>query len=287
MVTAMSLFVGNDALMKLSREVFPIGQAIALRTSFAIFASLSLVVIMGDARKLALGLRPIVLLRGAIDAAVILAFIWSLSLLPLATVTAIVMVSPLLIVLLAALLGMEKVGWRRTAALAVGFVGVLIVIRPTAGGFDIAALVALASASFAAMRDVMTRQIGDDIPGTVISFTATLIVGVMALSIGTLENWQPAWRIETLYLALAAVLVSAGSLFIIRAFRNTDIGVVSGYRYSVVVFAVILGYLIWGQIPDPVAFSGIALIVGSGLYTLHRQRVRSSSTLHPDGDKAP
>ena len=93
---------------------------------------------------------------------------------------------------------------------------------------------------------------------------------------------MPVWRIETLYLAGAAVLVSVGSLFIVSAFRNTDVGVVTGYRYSVVVIAVLVGYLVWGEVPDVYAFLGILLIVGSGLYTLHRQRVRPDSRLKPD-----
>ncbi len=282
MLAAMSLFVANDAMMKLARAAFPAGQALALRTCFAILIALALVAILGDWRKLGSGLRPILLLRGLVDASVALCFIWALGMLPLANVTAIAMASPLLIVVLAVLLRIETVGWRRTAALSVGFAGVLIVIRPDADGFNLAALVALASAGLTATRDVMTRWISADIPATIIALTTTIVGGLMALSLGTLESWQPAWRIETLYLALAALLVSGGSLCIIRAFRQTDVGVVAGYRYSVVVFAVVLGYLIWGETPDAVAFCGIALIVGSGLYTLHRQRVRPDSRLKPD-----
>jgi drug/metabolite transporter (DMT)-like permease len=75
------------------------------------------------------------------------------------------------------------------------------------------------------------------------------------------------------------VLVSSASFFIISAFRSADVGVDLGLRYSVVIFAVIMGYLVWGDVPDPIAFAGIALIVGSGLYTMHRQRVRPDSKL--------
>lgn len=285
MLTAMSLFCCNDALMKLAREAFPTGQAVTLRTGFAILAGLGLVAILGDGRKLARGLNPLVLARGAVEAMVALTFIWSLGLLPLANITAIVLASPLLIVVLAVALRIERVGWRRTAALSVGFLGVLIVMRPNAEGFNIAALVALASAGLVAIRDLMTRKIGDDIPSTVVSLTTTIIVGLAAFGFGTLEDWQPAWRIETLYLALAALLVTSGSFFVISAFRNTDVGVVSGYRYSVVVVAVAIGWLVWGETPDAVALAGIGLIAGSGLYTLHRQRVRPDSKLKPDGSK--
>lgn len=285
MLMAMSLFCCNDALMKLAREAFPAGQAVALRTIFAIIACIVMVVMMGDWRKLPLGLKPMVLGRGVVEALCAQTFIWALGVLPLANITAIAMASPLLIVVLAVLLRIEKVGWRRTVALAVGFVGVLIVMRPSAAGFSLAALIALASAGLVAIRDLMTRTIGDDVPSTVISLITTLIVGALSLSLGMLETWQSPWRIELAYLAAAALLVTAGSFCVISAFRGTDVGVVAGYRYSVVLIAVLIGWLVWGETPDRVAFAGIALIVGSGLYTLHRQRVRPDSQLKPEGDK--
>jgi drug/metabolite transporter (DMT)-like permease len=285
MTTAMTLFCCNDALMKLAREAFPTGQAVTLRTGFAIVAAVTMVVVMGDWRKLPLGLKPIVLGRGIFEALCALTFIWALGLLPLANITAIVMASPLLIVFLAVLLRIETVGWRRAVALAVGFLGVLIVMRPSADGFSLAALIALAGAGFVAVRDLTTRFISSEVPSTVISLTATIIVGLLSFGMGAVETWQSPWRIELLYLGLAAILVTAGSFCIISAFRNTDVGVVAGYRYSVVLVAVLIGWLVWGETPDKIAFVGIALIVGSGLYTLHRQRIRHDSQLKPEGDK--
>jgi drug/metabolite transporter (DMT)-like permease len=283
MVAAMSLFIGNDTLMKLAREVFPAGQAIALRTVFAVIAGLAMVFLLKEGGKLGMALRPIVLLRGLIESAVALSFIWALGLLPLGNITAILMTSPLIIVVLAVMLRIERIGWRRTLAVAVGFCGVLLVVRPAADGFNLAAIVALISAILVGWRDLLTRRIGNDVPSTVISLTTTVLVGLVSIGYGLFETWQPFWRIETLYLAGAAVLVSSGSFFIVGAFRNTDLGVVSGYRYSIVVFAVLMGYIVWGEVPDPVAFAGIALIVGSGLYTMHRQRVRPDSQLKIEG----
>jgi drug/metabolite transporter (DMT)-like permease len=285
MMAAMTLFCCNDALMKLAREVFPAGQALALRTIFAMAASLALVVFMSDWRKLPLGLRPVVLARAGFEALCALTFIWALGLLPLANITAIVMASPLLIVLLAVLLRIESVGWRRALALTVGFIGVLIVMRPSADGFSAAALVALAGAGFVAIRDLTTRFISSDVPSTVVSLTATVVVGLLGVGMSALETWQSPWRIELAYLAGAALLVTAGSFSIISAFRNTDVGVVAGYRYSVVPIAVLIGWLVWGETPGGIAYAGIALIVGSGLYTLHRQRARPDSQLKPQGDK--
>ena len=116
-------------------------------------------------------------------------------------------------------------------------------------------------------------------PSTVVSLTTTVLVGIVAVAYGFTEEWLPIWRVETIYVALAAVLVTAGTFFIISAFRRTDVGVISQYRYAIIVFATVLGYVVWGDVPDLFAAIGVALIVGSGLYTMHRQRVRPDSNL--------
>jgi drug/metabolite transporter (DMT)-like permease len=279
MLAAMSLFVINDVFMKLAREAYPAGQSIALRAGIAVVIGFALVFLAREGDRLRLAFRPRVLQRGIIEAFGALTFGWSLGLMPLANLTAINMASPLLIVALAVLLGMERVGWRRVVALAVGFVGVLFVVRPGAESFNAAAIVAVISAILVAGRDLTTRTIGDDVPSTVVSLTTTILVGIVAVAYGFTEEWLPIWRVETIYVALAAVLVTAGTFFIISAFRRTDVGVISQYRYAIVVFATVLGYAVWGDVPDLYALIGVALIVGSGLYTMHRQRVRPDSNL--------
>lgn len=279
MLAAMSLFVINDVFMKRAREAYPAGQSIALRAGIAVVIGFALVFLAREGDRLRLAFRPRVLQRGIIEAFGALTFGWSLGLMPLANLTAINMASPLLIVALAVLLGMERVGWRRVVALAVGFVGVLFVVRPGAESFNAAAIVAVISAILVAGRDLTTRTIGDDVPSTVVSLTTTILVGIVAVAYGFTEEWLPIWRVETIYVALAAVLVTAGTFFIISAFRRTDVGVISQYRYAIVVFATVLGYAVWGDVPDLYALIGVALIVGSGLYTMHRQRVRPDSNL--------
>lgn len=283
MLAAMSLFVVNDALMKLAREIYPAGQALTLRAAFAIAVGFALVFAAREGDRLAMAFRPRVLLRGMLESVGALTFSWSLGLMPLANITAINMASPLLIVALAVLLGMERVGWRRTLALTVGFIGVLLVVRPGADSFNTAALVAVVSVFLTSGRDLTTRSIGEEVPSTVVSLTTTVLVGVVALGYGLTEQWQPIWRLESIYVALAAVLVTIGTFFIISAFRRTDVGVISQYRYTVIVFATLLGYFVWGDVPDLLAFAGIGLIVGSGLYTMHRQRVRPDSNLKLSG----
>jgi drug/metabolite transporter (DMT)-like permease len=208
LLAAMSLFCCNDALMKLAREAFPAGQAVALRSVFAILAGLGLVVAMGDWRKLSRGLRPLVLARAGVEAVSALTFNWALGLLPLANITTIAMASPLVIVLLAALLRIETVGWRRTLALVIGFIGVLIVMRPSAEGLSAAALIALTSTCLVAIRDLTTRFISNDVPSTIISLAAMVVVGLLGFGMGLVETWKSPLRIELLYLGLAALLMT-------------------------------------------------------------------------------
>lgn len=281
MLTAMTLFVCNDAFMKLAREVYPPGQALALRAVFAIVIGVALIFAVGEQDRIGMAIQPRVVLRGLLESLSALLFGWSLGLLPLATITAINMASPLMIVVLAVLFRVESVGWRRTLALLVGFAGVLVVVRPGAESFGIGAIVALISTVFTAGRDLATRMIGPQVPSTVVALTTTVLVGVIGAGFGLTEEWHPVWRLESIYVLLASLLVTGGSFCIISAFRRTDVGVVSQYRYSVIVIAAALGYLVWGDLPDAIAFGGMALIVGSGLYTMHRQRVRPDSVLKP------
>ena len=279
MLGAMGLFVINDALVKLARETYPLGQVLMLRGGFAIVIALALVFILRDGPHLRLAFRPYVLLRGFVEAAVALLFVWALGLMPIGNLTAIMQASPILIVVLAVLFRIEAIGWRRMVAIAVGFFGVLLIVRPSADGFDQVSLVALAAAVLVAARDLLTRRIGSDAPSSIVSLTSTAAVAACAIVLMPFERWAPMWRIETVYLMGAALLVTSGSLLVIAAYRQGDVGVVSGYRYSIAVFAVAVGYLVWGDIPDLITTLGIATIIASGLYTMHRQRVRPNSQL--------
>lgn len=281
MLAAMTLFVCNDTFMKLARELYPPGQALLLRAAFAVVIGVALIFAVGEQDRIGMAVQPRVLLRGTLEAMSALLFGWSLGLLPLATITAINMASPLMIVVLAVLFRVETVGWRRILALLVGFAGVLIVVRPGAESFGIGAVVALISTVFTAGRDLATRMIGAQVPSTVVALTTTILVGLIGACFGLTEVWQPIGRLETVYVLFASVLVTAGTFCIISAFRRTDVGVVSQYRYSVIVFAALIGYLVWGDLPDAIAFAGMGLIVASGLYTMHRQRVKPDSALKP------
>ncbi len=273
MLLAMAFFVTNDAIVKLASATFPTSQIMAVRGIFASLFALGLVVALREARSLRKLASPLVALRAALEAIVSFLFLTALALLPLANVSAIMQATPIILTLMSIAIGIERVGWRRWLAILTGFLGVLLIVRPGAEGFNIYAVIALSAAFLVAVRDLVTRRIGEEIPSIVVALSTTVAVGLSGFVVALVkgDEWAPFFIVETNMLLIAAVLVTLANLAIVMAFRNTDVSVVSPFRYSVVVLAIILGYLFFDELPDLLALGGIVLIVGSGIYTIHRE----------------
>jgi len=279
MLAAMLMFVSSDTLVKLVSDEFPPAQVMAVRGVFATVFALALVLVSGEGPKLSGALSPRVLGRSIVEATVCFLFFTSLAQLPIAIITTIGQAAPIILTLMAVALGIERVGWRRWGAILVGFAGVLLVVRPSPSGFDLYALIALASAVLVAARDLVTRFIPSTIPSTVITLSATLMVAAAGFVLGLTEDWQPVLRPQTLYLVVSALLVTFGSLGIVVAFRDSDVAVVGPFRYSVILHAILIGYFVFGEWPDGLAVAGTALIVASGVYTLRREQARRREAL--------
>lgn len=276
MMIAMLFFVGNDALMKLARGSLETGQALFVRGLFAL-GMLTIVISVTRAwRLLPLAFHRLALLRAATESVVAALYISALSAMALADITAILMLTPLILTALSVFFLREKVGWRRWSAVIVGFIGILLVIRP---GGQVAPLWAVAmafgSAVLVAVRDVMTRRMPMNVPSLMLTLTTTL--GTMAGGIAMLaagQSWQPLTAPVLMILAGAALLVLIGNFAIIEAFRDADISAVSPFRYSVILWAGIFGFALFGEVPTALSLVGLALVIASGLYTVHRERVR-------------
>jgi drug/metabolite transporter (DMT)-like permease len=210
--------------------------------------------------------------------------------LPLANTAAIFQALPLAITLGAALLFGEPVGWRRWLAITAGFVGVLIIVRPGIEGFDRFSLLALVSVIFCALRDLATRRIPARIPSLFITLLTTVTVTTTGAAILVpLGGWTPPSGRTLGLLALAAVLLLIGYQCVIMALRTGDISAVAPFRYSALLWAMLLGYLVFGDVPDGLMVTGASIIVLSGLYAFYRERKRArpvaagASGLPPDG----
>jgi drug/metabolite transporter (DMT)-like permease len=274
MLSAMTLFTANDALLKLASATHPPGQIMAIRGVFAALLTVGFIAAARQLFQVRSVLSPIVLLRASLEASVAFLFITCVAVLPLANITAILQATPIIMAFMAVVMGIEAVGWRRWSAIVVGFVGVLLIVRPGAAGFDVYALLALATAALVAARDFATRAIGAHVPSIVVTLSTTVGVCLAGFLIGAAEDWRPLASQSLALLATAAALVTVGNFAVIVAFRDTEVSVVSPFRYSGVPLAIVLGVVIFGEFPDLLASLGIALIVASGIYTMHRERVR-------------
>jgi len=216
-----------------------------------------------------------VMVRNSIDCAGTFLYQLGLKHLPLANITAINLAVPLVLTVLAVFVLRETVGWRRWTAIMVGFAGVLMVVQPAAAGFNWFALVALFATSLHASRDLITRRIDRAIPTLLVTLRNAVIITLTAGAFEVAQGWQPVPLDQLLYLLLASALLSGGYWLVIECMRHGELSVVAPFRYVAIVWALLLGYLVWGDIPNLLAMAGIVLLVGSGLYILHRERLRA------------
>lgn len=234
---AMALFVLSDSVVKLAGETLPVTQIMALRGVMAVALMGGLAVATVDVARWHLIAQPRVMLRAGLEATVAVLFLIALPQLPLADITAIQQVTPIALTVLSAFVLKETVGWRRWLAVLAGFAGVLMVIQPTGQGISVFALSALACAILVSVRDLVTRKLDPSIPTALVSFTTTLSVCLIGFAGAPLQTWvTPDWRLLAL-LAASAVLVSLANIFIIRAFRGTEVSVVAPFRYAGVLWA--------------------------------------------------
>ncbi|MCU0901022.1 MAG: DMT family transporter [Cypionkella sp.] len=271
MTLSMAGFAVEDVFFKAAALVMPMGQAVLMvgLCGMAVFALMAWRV--GEpAFHPALRTRPL-LIRSGFEVAGRLFYALAIALTPLSTTSAILQASPLVVVGGAALLFGERVGWRRWAAVAVGFAGVLIILRPGLDGFSALSLLAVAGMLGFAGRDLATRaapKVMSNRQLGVAGFAMLSVAGAIILSV-TGGLVVPDARGLGL-LAGTALFAVLGYHALTAAMRTGEIGFVTPFRYTRLVFAMVLAIALFGERPDLATWVGSALIVGSGIYTLVR-----------------
>jgi len=293
MIVAMAFFAVEDMLIKLLSAQMPVGQIlVALGFGGAlIFAAISLA--RGERLFSTDLLAASVMLRNGGELIGTACFISALALIPLSTASAILQAMPLAVTLGAALFLREPVGWRRWSAIIIGFCGVLLILRPGFEGFEPAALLAVAAVAGLAMRDLATRAVPPAITSMQLSayaFALIALPGVAMLAFGQGTAVMPGTSgLTGLGAALACGVL--GYYAITVALRVSEISAIAPFRYTRLVFALALGLAVFDERPDAATLAGAALIIGSGLYTLLRERqlarraarLASAATLPPGG----
>jgi drug/metabolite transporter (DMT)-like permease len=268
-------FVINDAIMKLVAQDISIIQAMAIRGVMVTLGLAVVAYLSGAFSRWHSLANPMVVGRAGFETVGSLAYMLALPHIPLATAVALNMATPLCILPLAALFLGERYGWRRIAAILVGFLGVMLILRPSVEGVDPWLLLSFGSSVFFAMRDVSTRRISSEIPSLLIAITMAGAVTIATIVWSAFEGWVPVDTGTLVSLCLASVLVGIGYTLVVKAMRKGEVSFTGAFRYAALLWATGLGWVVWREIPDPIAWLGVSLILGAGLYALHRERVRS------------
>jgi drug/metabolite transporter (DMT)-like permease len=273
MVLSMAGFAVEDAIIKYLSAWLPVGQVIMVIGcgGLLVFAMLA-----RRARVRLWDLRAVqgaALGRNLTEMGAASCFVMAIALVPLAVVTAILQAAPLLVTMGAAVFLGEKVGWRRWLAIAVGFVGMLLILRPGSVAFDPAVLLAVVGVILLSARDLLTRRVRADIHSVQLAgwgFFMVIPAGVLLMLVMQQPPVVPtltqgAW----LGFGLVAGVLAYSAL--VQATRLGDLAATTPFRYSRLVFAMAIGALVFGEHPDALTIAGSILIVAAGLYSLLRE----------------
>lgn len=278
MAASMAGFSCSDALSKTVVASMNAGQIIFIRGLFTAFFVYILARRMGALRSWKVALQPMIALRIACEAIAAATYITALGMMPIANASAIQQAVPLAVTLGAMVFLKEPVGWRRWAAILVGFIGVLIIIRPGPDGFTMAALLVTACMFATAARDLATRCISKDVPSLMVTVCTAVSISIFgALCIVPLGGWQPVSMAALLQILLASILVLIGYQAVILAMRMGEISFVAPFRYLSLIWSALLGLIVFGEMPDGWAIIGAAIVIASGIYTFYRENKRRAA----------
>jgi S-adenosylmethionine uptake transporter len=283
MAAGMFLFSAVDTTAKFLTDSLHPFQIVWTRQLGLLVVAMVLIGIHG--RRILSTTHPrLQLLRGAVAAGSAALFIFGVSYVPLADAVAVSFVAPFMVTVLGALILREPVGLRRWVAVSLGFAGALIVIRPGLGVVHPAAGFIVLAALFFAVRQIISRALSDtDRTVTTIVYTALVSVAVLTLPMAFV--WKTPTGTEWLLLLLVAVLAAAAEICVIKALELAMAVVVAPMQYTLIVWGTFYGFIVFGQFPDIWTWTGTALIVATGLYTLRREYLASRKR-PPDGARS-
>ena len=278
MILAMAGFAFEDLFIKMLSAYFPISEVIMILgfTGSIVFLIIAIFqnapIIHKDLLDKYVIMRTICELLGAVF------FVTAIALTPLSSASAILQITPLLVTIGAVIFFREKVGWRRWSAVFVGFMGVLLILRPGFGGFMPASIFALLGSVFLAARDLSTRAMKVDLPSVTIALYAFIAFGISGILIIPFNSPMviPSSN-QIMYFIGASTFGVFAYYSLVISSRIGEMSVISPFRYSRIVFAMLLAIIILGERPDSFTLIGAAIIVLSGMYTFVRENLLKKS----------
>lgn len=278
MVLGSALLTGNDAVTKWLCQDLPVSQVWCLRAVPALLLILALAPRYGGYACLRPRNWAAQGMRAAVFVTTTALIVWGLSLIPLVEMSAILFAGPLFVVVLSVWMLGERVGLHRWLGVILGFVGVLLILRPGAAVFGLGALVALGAALTGALRDVLTRRLGaTEHPLAIlnVSNSAVLLIG---FAIAPWAGWVSPAPAAWLLLGLNGLLNGGAHLFIIESLRVAEASAVAPYKYTSLLWSVLFSVLVFAHVPGPGTVTGALLVVAGGLYILRREQQRAAAT---------
>ena len=254
---------------------YPVLQIVFIRNIFVLALVLCMVWRKGGINSLVVQNRKGVALRAVFQFGAAYFIATTIIFLPLADAESLFFAAPLIIAFLSPHILRERVGWRRKTAIFCGFFGVIIMLRPTPDLIQPLAFFGVAAAVFIALRDIWTRKLREGETANAIMFWSELgvLIGSFPLA---LYFWQPLTTNDLAIMAFAGIFLGAAQFTMALAFLTAEAATVAPFRYTVIILTTLFGYLFFGDIPDTFVIVGVAIVVASGLYILHRESVRIS-----------
>ena len=277
MISGVASFAIMDATIKWLTTDFPVPQIVALRSWFGLPLLFFLVHLEGGIPQLK-SKRPFAhLFRYLLVLGLSMGFFWVLSKMKLVDAIAITFAAPILIAALSVPLLKESVGMHRWSAIVIGFIGVLIMLRPGAGVFQWAAVVAFGCTAVYAILLISTRALKSTETTASLIFYPQFGLAVTGLIIAPL-HWVTPNIVELCLFAFAGTVGSVGILCLTNAFRLAPVATVSPFEYTALIWATILGYLLFKELPDSLTLFGAGIVISSGLYILYRETSKTGTS---------
>lgn len=273
MMASMACFTINDAFIKATDGALPLSQLLFLRGVLAT-AIIAVLAVTRDGVRASLPARDwfLIGLRSSAEVGAAYFFITALLNMPLANVTAILQVLPLTVTLGAALFFKETIGWRRMIAILVGFSGMLLIVRPGTEGFNVFSVYALAAVACVTARDLSTRRMSKAVPSLLVTLLASVTVLVASGLVSLTIEWAPVTFQLAGLLVGSSLFIVGGYFFSVQVMRSGDVSFIAPFRYTGLIWALALGWFVFGGWPVPMTLLGAGIIVATGLFTLYRER---------------
>ncbi|MDU8928558.1 DMT family transporter [Alisedimentitalea sp. MJ-SS2] len=279
MMVSMAAFTFNDVCMKELAGDIPLMQAIFLRgvlTSLLIFVAARHMGVL----RFAIPRRDwgLIGLRSIAEIGATFSFLTALFHMPIANVTAILQALPLTVALTAAVFFAEPLGWRRMLAIGIGFCGVLMIVQPGADGFSTYSIYALIAVGFVTLRDLSSRRLSPAVPSFTVAFITAVIIACAGGITSIWQGWAPVETRHGFLLAGASLFILGGYLASVAVMRVGEISFIAPFRYTGLIWALVLGYLVFGDWPDQLTLLGAAIVVAMGVFTLYREAAARRAT---------